>query len=210
MTVQSVGSTSNVQPLVPSEASAAPESTAASLLTSPDPNIDVGQAIATLSIESSFERKRIARSERNTAEKAQHEAEQRQLSEMEKQADEKYAAAKWNAIGEIVSGGTSLAGAGIALGAKSNNQAWMQTGEAGGKVMDGSFKLVGAYHDREASSAEVAAKAAEQTAGHAKTMIDDARDDADSAKESIRKALDFLKDYQSAQQQSQAAAIHRS
>ena len=49
----------------------------------------------------------------------------------------------------------------------------------------------------------------EQTAAHMKTASEDAAEDIRATRDSVRKALDFLKEYQATTSQTQAAALHR-
>ena len=173
----------------------------------PASNIDIGLAIATLSIDSAFERRKNGRNEKTVAERALVASEQKQLASMQEAADEKLSSAHTSAVGEMISGGLSAGGGMISLG--TGKSSWSDIGRGGSSAASGAMKMWSSEADHRASEADIRAKAAEQSAGHFKDAIGEAKDDIDASRESVRKSLDFLKEYQAAQSQTQAAALHR-
>ncbi|HSO36604.1 MAG TPA: hypothetical protein VLT33_28960 [Labilithrix sp.] len=179
-------------------------------------NVDVGQAIATLMIDSAFAQRKTAREAKQKAESAMIGLQKEEIAQMQKAADEKYTAAKidaWVQIGTgVVSGvgiGLSLAGPAGSKLAEVGNTFTKFTENGGKDGTKGTFGLWSGAERFAADSSEAAAKEASHGASNMKSAIDDCGDDVRATKELVRKALDFMKEYQSAQSQSQAAALHR-
>ncbi len=169
----------------------------------PPASADVGEAIATLVIESALANRKTARDTKHAAASALEHAEDAEIANMRQAADSRYNAAKADAFAQMASGGLTAGSAYV------GNTAAM-TFKGGAEVAKGGFSFFySAGEKRDADRADIAAKQAAHAATHAKTTMDDAIDDEKAAKDSVRKALEFLKDYSSSQQQAQAAATHR-
>jgi hypothetical protein len=179
---------------------------------------DVGAAMATMMIDSAFAQRKTAREAKARAESMMVAAQQQQIEQMRQAADDKYDAAKTDAWIQIGTGAVTLAAIGAqAGGAATGNATVMTVGATTSQVMTnggtdiakgtGTLYSSGLRHD--ADYADATAKQYEHAAASMKTCSEDWGDDIRANKESVRKALDFLKDYEAAQQQTQAAALHR-
>lgn len=184
----------------------------------PTPTIslaDVGQLIAQLETEMGFQRRKSARDARDVAQSAVDSAQKRELAEMRKAADERYAAAKVEAWTKIVTGAGTVGA--MALGdvaaKKWRNSLLEKSGDlmkdGVNRVADGASGLVSSGMRHEADRADEAATAARYAAKSLEKLVEEAVDDERAAKESVRKALDFLREYESTRSQSQSAALHR-
>jgi hypothetical protein len=177
-------------------------------------NIDPGQAIAAMLIDSAFARRKTAREARDGARASRTEAQKQELNAMAVEADKKHSAelvAGWTKIGV---GLGSLASVGLgALGEHYRNEP-LKT--IPGHVMsglkptaEGMSDLFAGSYTREAATASADAKRASNAAQTLKEVSEDWSEDISAAKETVRKALDFIKDYQSALSQAQSAAMRR-
>jgi hypothetical protein len=81
--------------------------------------------------------------------------------------------------------------------------------ESSGGLVGSGFKMAATFIRHEADIAESQAKAHEMRATNEKGMLDAAEDTTKEANEVIRKALDFLKEFQSTKAQGLSAAIRR-
>jgi hypothetical protein len=182
------------------------EVTGAPLL--PDPastaaiNMDAGQAMAMLMIDSAFARRTTAREAKTKAESASADAQSQQLHRMREAAEHRYDAAQMDAWVQIGSGAVTLAGTRFGTGG-------MNVAGGVSSFAKGIGGLASSAERRAAERADASAKQHELTAKLMKDIGEDWGDDVRAAKESVRKALDFLKEYQSTQSQTQAAALHR-
>lgn len=176
---------------------------------------DVGQVIAQLEAELGFERRRTARATRNAAEAAMESAQKRELAEMRKAADERYAAAQVEAWGKIFTGAAAVGGVGLSvLGRVEWRDCLLEKSDilvrdGVNRVVDGGLGLVSSGMRHEADTADEAATAARYAAKSLERLVEEAVDDEAAAKESIRKALDFLREYESTRAQSRSAALHK-
>jgi hypothetical protein len=179
---------------------------------------DVGQAMAMMMIDAAFAQRKTAREAKATAQNAMADAQKHQLEEMRAAADERYSAAKVDAWVQIGSGGLTLGAMGVgAAGKQLGNEAMKTYGKAvedgmtagGNTLAKGLGGLVSSGMRHTADMSDASAKQYENAGKISKEVSEDWGDDVAAAKESVRKALDFLKEYQSTQSQTQAAALHR-
>ncbi len=172
-------------------------------------NVDIGLALATLSIDSAFERRKSARELKNQSERALSESESAQLANMEESAEQKLSSARLAAVGETAAGVLSIAGACVALKSPNVAGSSLEVGKGASSLTSGTFKLLSSKDESDASEADVRAKAAEQAAGHFRDRFGDAKDEIDATHDTVSKAIDFLKEYESSQSQTAAATLHR-
>jgi hypothetical protein len=182
----------------------------------PEPAItplDIGQAIAELVIDSAFAQRKNAREAKQKAEGAMEAAQKQELAEMRAAADEKYTAAQIEAWTQIATGAVTVGAIGLSAAGGGVGDAGSYVAEAmkdgGTDLGKGTGKLASSAQQHEADRSTAAAKEAEQAAGRMKTAVEDCADDVRATKESVRKALDFLKEFQAAESQTRAAALYR-
>jgi hypothetical protein len=182
------------------------------LLPAPRPSVDVGEAIAKLVLENAFTQREAARKDRNQATNAMAVAQQHQLANMREEADDRYAAACASAVGKMVEGAASVVGGAVALeGACGRGAA---KAEARGQIIGGSGKVFSAGSDlfaagwtHAADTASANAKADEMAAKAAESRTNDASDEMKEGQDTIRTALDFLREFHSTQSKSMSSAI---
>jgi hypothetical protein len=204
----------------------APTSTPASAASLPEPmelSGDMGLELTALVTKMANERKRSGRETRAADEKALDTAERGQLSEMRNKADHMRSEATYElvaglatAAGKGAAGVCTIEGAGFVASEGANSAAAKSlTGEgalyeAGGEALSAGLKAgASSMHSKQALD-DVAIAAKEQAAGHAKRAADDARDEIRDGGDLERKAIEFYREFTSAQNQAQSAALHRS
>lgn len=198
--------------------STTPDAAPLSLLPAPTGSVDAGRILAELMIESGFARRKSARDARSNAERAMESAQKNELRDMKEKAEKTYEAAQIDAWVKIGTGAVTLGATGAEYAgglmrngplADAGRGTLTVMGNGGAKILDSTTALVSAGIKHEADRAELAEKTSQYAAESLKKIAEDAIDDERAAKESVRKALDLLKEYESAQSQAQAAAIHR-
>jgi hypothetical protein len=191
-------------------ATPAPVASDASLLPQPSEHTfiggDIGAELAKLTIEMSREQRERAKSIRAAEERAQLAAENAQLSAMREKADNAFMAGMVSGYASFASGMANVAG-GIQSGRGDAASAKALGG--GAEAMMGVGKVAEAGLRKAADLDATYATEEEQRAGRAKRRADDARDDVQDAEKLVDKALTFFKEYQSAQQDTQKAALFR-
>lgn len=196
----------------PLASSTAPATTAAVGTLMPEPaGVDIGLAIATMVIENAFTSRSAARRDRRDANSAMIAAQKDQINQLKQEADERYAAAKLEAWGKIGEGAAGIAGgivsAGTFGGPADRYKGLGSSIDSEGKIHSGVFGLLGASSRHDADLAGAAAKAAEMEATARKNAVENADDEVKEAREHVRTALDFLREFQSTETKSMASAI---
>lgn len=162
---------------------------------------DVGAQLAGLIVKSAYDQKEGAREARQISERAQREAEDKQLAAMKEEATS-------NLIGGLMEAGTQIAGGAMAVAGAGCGDKAMETSLAGSAEMVkgmGKFDSVMAKHD--ADMAKQSATREEQTASREKRAVDDARDIDKDAKEMLNRALGYYKEYLTAKADTQRATL---
>jgi hypothetical protein len=155
---------------------------------------DFGAQIAKLVLEAAYEDKQMSKGMRQAEEKAQERADNAQLKQLKSEANAKLAAG-------VVGGACSAAGGlGMMKGGKF---------EGMGRAVDGCGRMMSAVGEAGASGHGIEAKHQEQLAGRHERAAEDARDAAKDASDMIDRAIEFYKEYRTAQVDNQKAAIHR-
>jgi acyl-homoserine lactone acylase PvdQ len=179
------------------------------------PNVDAGEAIAMMLIDNAFARRKTARDGRTSAQSSMAAAQKEELVQMKKEADDKYSAALIGGLTKIGLGAVSLGATGASgIGEVARNGALKTAGDfssafldkGGSKMTEGVTGLWAEGYTRDASTAATAAKRSEHAAIQLKSVAEDWNEDISAAKETVRKALDFLKEYQSTRSQMQLVA----
>jgi hypothetical protein len=195
---------------------------------------DVGAAIAALVMMTAKEQRQTARDTRDAANAAIDAAQHEQIEHMRAAAAEKFEGGLLSGGALLASAATSAVGgvyeadaqyeklqAGLAQDAGDETTALSRGAEAksdattgalwGGssKGQEAAGKLSEACCDFGSASETSRAKDAENAADRAKRASDSAKEDKEDATDLLKKALDFYKEYESAKESAQAAAIHR-
>lgn len=219
MTIQFVSSSpvriENVAAASSSRSSGATPSIGALL---PEPGaVDVGLAVAQMTIENAYTMKKQARADRGHASEAMIASQRQQIAELRKEADERHTAALFDAWGKITEGSFGAAGGLMSAGALhwakpakftlDESKGIGEATSAGGRLGAGVSSLFAAGEREEADLANVAAKEAENEATAQKRVLDDADADAKTAEDHARRALDFLRDFRAAEDRAMSSAI---
>lgn len=207
MTIEKIGARTTEAALPPPETLIADPP---ALLPAPEAHVDVGAALATMLIEASFAQRKTARDERTAAETALEGAQHREVAAMRAQAEEKYEAAQAEGWSHIAGGALGIAGTALSVaGSVSVAKIGDGVSRSGPDLVKGCGGLWAGGHALSADTRGAEAKEAEHAAARMKTVADDASEDGRAARESVRKALDFLKEYEATEAQTLAAALHR-
>lgn len=212
---------SSVPPAPSSPDGAAPPNVVGSLMSEPKGG-DVGMAIAQMVIENAYDARKRARADRQQANTAMVAAQRAQISALEEEAEKRHEAARWDAWGKIAEGGAGALGGMISAGAfstrappgtdaasddRTRDGGYGSAAGALGKLTSGGLGMFGADVRRESDLAGVAAKGYETEATAQKKRVEDAEDELDEAREHVRKALDFLRDFQSTETKAMSSAL---
>lgn len=179
------------------------------------PAASVGEAIAMLVIEASFERRDAARELRGANTAALGQAQRAELAHLREAAEKRYDASMMKAGFQIAGGVVSLGGLAAApAGAAMRNAPLNTVGSvlqngAVSAVLDGTGTALSAGATRAADRHDASAKSCEHAARALRDVNEDTRADLEASRESVRKALDFLREFERTQAQTVAAALHR-
>ena len=186
---------------------------------------DIALAIAQMVIENAHTSRKQARESRQHANAAMVAAQKDQIAHMRAEANKRYEAARWEAFGKIGAGALGIAGGVIKangafglVGAKSATgeltsagaqarDGWGDAAPALGQVGSGLIGLHTSGLNRAADRENTAAKEAEMEASAQKDVIDSADEEIKDARDHIRTALDFLREFQSTEAKSMSSAI---
>ena len=194
----------------------APTEPVASLMPEPQKGGDIGLMIAKMVVDNAFARRKQAREDRKEANRAMVEAQKSQIANMRAAADSRYAAARTQAWGKIAGGalgalGGAVSGVGGAFADQGGGRmACDGSGRAlaaDGDVAQGLAGLWASNDTLDADLADANAKADEMQATKAQDAMDAQDDLIDEARDDVRNALDFLKEFQSTETKSMSSAI---
>lgn len=231
--INSVGGTPNALPVDAMgdvSTTSASTGTTATLLPDPSGGGDIGFVIAKLVIENAYDSRKMAHDDKQSSMKTMVAAQDAQVKELHKQAEENFAAAQLQAFGQIGSGicgiGSGVIGAvGAAKevtrleGAKTSKEidiaktedqnaaSWAGAMKSTGELSGGVFNFAASFRKKAADEAGARAKAAENQANIAKMAVDDASDEIKEARQHVNTALDFLREFEATQSKSMASAI---
>ena len=124
-------------------------------------------------------------------------------TELEKVASDIKTAGILTGVGMAAEGGGALAGAFVS----STN--WGDGLKGAGKMGNGAAAIGGAFANSAAANDDANAAAAKSASDQAKSAAEDEHDAKKSAGDFISAALDFYREYTSAQASAQTAALHR-
>jgi hypothetical protein len=184
---------------------------------------DMALELTALITKMAGERKKSGREARAHEEMALDKAEQGQIDDLRAKAHDLRSEGMHELGAGLVSAGFSAvsAGAGFAAASKLGgdgaatvaSRTWDATGkgaEAAGIAASAGFKAIATADRADQVLDDAAAAADEHAASHAKRAIDDARDEIREGNDLGKKALEFYREFSSAQNQAQMAALHRS
>ncbi len=187
-----------------------PEATPEPLL--PDPSqlgvrADPGAMMAVLILKMAREQRQTGTVERQLNETVQRHEEQAQLEAMRAEADNVRGEGFARGAGELVSGALEIS-SGVASGTGHADVAKSLSGA--GKMADGTATFIATGYKAAEKLEETAAMQHGMDAGHAKLRVEDANDGIKDAADLSKRAIDFYREYVTAESQAQAAALHRS
>ncbi|HEY8074329.1 MAG TPA: hypothetical protein VIF62_09470, partial [Labilithrix sp.] len=163
--------------------------------------------------QNSFAQRKEAHEERNEADTAIVSAERDQIAQLREAADDRYSASRTEAFGKIVEGGCGFVGGMASAGIFGKSDAQTREGlgamaSSSGKVFSGGASFfVAAPKRHQADLDDANAKAAEMQATEQKHRLEAAADDIKDARDQIRTALDFVRQYEETKTKAQSSAI---
>jgi hypothetical protein len=174
------------------------------LLASGDP----GAEIAALAVKSGEQQQTNAQAARQADQAIEVSEDQQQVAAMNQKADEIRSGGLASGLGTIAEGGFNVAAAGVVA---SDGKESLQSAAL---KLDGTVLKAGASINAANSSAseandDASAAAAKSASDQAKSAADDENDAKKSAGDFINAAIEFYKEYTSAQASANSAALHR-
>jgi hypothetical protein len=189
----------------------------ASVLPTPGFSGDAALDLARLMIKVGQQQRSSSTAERRVEMTNMKAAQDQQLSELHKEADEKLGAATEEAVGQIAEGALT---AGTAVCSEIKDQAYVanpgigwriasdiNVGKGTGEVIHGAFSLDAATKNHAASEANIRAKADENLATACKMKLDDLDDAKKAAQTLVEHGFDYLKSLQETTAQTTMSAI---
>jgi hypothetical protein len=164
---------------------------------------DPGAELAALAVQSGERQETTAQTSRDIEQKIEVDEDGQQVAAMEKKADDIRSAGILEGAGMAAEGVASVVG-----GCLDSRQLGDAIGH-GGKAADGAATLGAAFPKAEAARDDANAAAAKSAADQARGAAEDLHDAKKSASDFISAALDFYREYTSAQASAQSAALHR-
>jgi hypothetical protein len=169
---------------------------------------DPGAEIAALAVKSGEQQQTNAQAARDADQAIEVSEDQQQVAAMNKKADEIQAGGLASGLGMIAEGGFNVAAAGMVAsdGKESLNSAALKFG---GTVLKASASMSAATDSAFEANEDASAAAAKSASDQAKSAAEDENDAKKGAGDFINAAIDFYKEYTSAQASANSAAIHR-
>lgn len=164
---------------------------------------DIGQMIAALMIKMSKSQRDTARTMKDASMKAEDAAQSAKIKAMQDQADAKFTAGMVSGCATIGSGACSMVG-----GFKGGDGA-MAKWNGAGKGVEGMGKVGETIYKGAADRAAQDEARADFAAKQAGRGVEAAKDNEKDARETARKAIDLLKEWQGAKDSAQKAALFR-
>jgi hypothetical protein len=168
---------------------------------------DPGAELAALAVKSGEAQQQISQQGRDAQEKMEADADDQQVADLRLKASDIRSAGAWEATGMMLEGGCALGGA--TQGAFTNNQNVSLAWQGGGKVMNGITMIPAAFDKGAQANDDANAAQAKSASDQAKSAADDLHDAKKTGGDLISAALDFYREYTSAQASASTAALHR-
>ena len=169
---------------------------------------DPGAELAALAVKSGQQQETNAQSARDAQKNMEVSEDNQQVAAMNQKADEIRAGGLTEGLGMIAEGGFDVAAAG-AMG--SNGKPTLESAALSfdGKVLKAGSVIDGAGAKAAEANADAAAAAAKSASDQAKGAADDLHDAKKAGADFVSTALDFYREYTSAQAAANTAALHR-
>jgi hypothetical protein len=170
---------------------------------------DPGAELAALAVKSGEQQQTDAQAARDAQEKTEVSEDNQQVAAMNQKADEMRAGGLTEGLGMIAEGGFQMAAAGVSVSGSKD-----ATLESAGLKLDGTFLkaasvIDGAANKAAEANADATAAAAKSASDQAKSAADDLHDAKKAGGDLVSAALDFYREYTSAQASASSAALHR-
>jgi hypothetical protein len=166
---------------------------------------DPGAMVAALVVKSAKGERDVARQTQDAEERIQDREEEEQVQAMHDKASMLREQAIASGVCEMASGAASLTAATYSPQSR-EARGW----EAGGRLAKAYGDITDNLGRAAAADQDATIAAHEHAAGHARRAVDEATDDVKDARKLLETAIEFYREYSSAQDQAKAAAIHRS
>jgi hypothetical protein len=163
---------------------------------------DVGAEVAALAVETGETQRQDAQVVRDEMEASAAAEEDQEVAAMRDKADAIRNAGIAEGIGMGLDGVCNIVAGPCSSGAQTSLK-------GGGMLAEGTGKIVGACFSADGATADANATRHKVNADHAKDVANDAHDELKGASEYVNSAIDFYREYVSAQGQTMSAALHR-
>jgi hypothetical protein len=165
---------------------------------------DPGAELAALAVQSGEQQENVARTARDTEVELEVHEDNLQVDAMHKKAEDIRASGIWEGVGMIAEGASGVVPAVVPV---SNRVA--DAVRLGGKGANGIAAIASTFGKAAEANDDATAAAARSASDRAKGAADDLSDARKSAGDLISAALDFYREYTSAQATANTAALHR-
>jgi hypothetical protein len=165
---------------------------------------DPGAELAALAVQSGELQENVARTARDTEVELEVHEDNEQVDALHKKADDIRASGIWEGVGMIAEGASGVLPAVVPVSSRVADAV-----KLGGKGADGMAVIASTFGKAAEANDDAAAAAARSASDRAKGAADDLSDAKKSAGDLISAALDFYREYTSAQAAANTAALHR-
>jgi hypothetical protein len=164
---------------------------------------DPGAELAALAVKSGEQQETNAQAARDTEQHMEVSEDNQQVAAMEQKANDIRSAGLWEGAGMMAEGAGSIASA------FTTSMKWGDGLKGAGKAGDGAAIMGAAQPKAAAANDDANAAAAKSASDQAKGAADDLHDAKKAGADFISTAIDFYREYTSAQASARSAALHR-
>jgi hypothetical protein len=164
---------------------------------------DPGAELAALAVQSGERQETVAQTARDAQEQTEVSDDNQQVAAMHQKADDIRSAGMWQGLGMAAEGGGTVAGAFF------SSPKITQELQGGGKMANGGATITATHFSAAEANDDANADQARAAADQAKGAADDLHDAKKAGGDFISAALDFYREYTSAQASANSAALHR-
>jgi len=199
---------SAIDETMPSAGATSIESILPDPLTAPAMSGDPGAELAALAVKSGEQQETNAQAARDAQESVEVSEDNQQVAAMNQKADDIRAGGLTEGLGMVAEGGVDVAAAGVIA---SDGKPTLESAalKFDGTVLKAGSVINGASSRAAEANADADAAAARSASDQAKGAADDLHDAKKAGGDFISAALDFYREYTSAQASANSAALHR-
>jgi hypothetical protein len=164
---------------------------------------DPGAELAALAVKSGEQQETNAQAARDTEQHMEVSEDNQQVAAMDQKANDIRSAGLWEGAGMMAEGAGSIASA------VTTSTKWGDGLKGAGKAGNGAAIMVAAQSKAAGANDDADAAAAKSASDQAKSAADDEHDAKKAGADFVSAAIDFYREYTSAQASARSAALHR-